>query len=311
MKASIPNIQKIVKSGLTSKAVLIPHLFRLKRASSGSLCSKFALTIGNLDEYQAYLMDLGMLYVGSETGILSGFEHVAEYDGTDSEFILQYLDVADERIADVVKAVEHAEIMAEPDWIDNWKLAENAKGFMLDGQCDGIPLTLFFFSSGIRELRHSFLHTDGVFKALKGEMLCLPTRVDAIRIGTFVYFLSKLGQSMLLSAEAIRQEARKTVDCIVKKGVIQNAAAFRQFASKGNNVRRLLRYNEMKLSELSDVTRGEKLRKTFGIHFQDGKLSIENQQQADQLIKVICDRGMTDPFADIPMEVSGARKWGM
>ena len=39
------------------------------------------------------------------------------------------------------------------------------------------------------------------------------------------------------------------------------------------------------------------------------KFDTTEPEVAEKLIKLLCNRGMVDPFDDTPKEVSGSKKW--
>ena len=52
-----------------------------------------------------------------------------------------------------------------------------------------------------------------------------------------------------------------------------------------------------------------KIGKKFKIPLDGDKFDINQQGAADKLVKLLCDRGMIEPFDNNPIEVSGAKKW--
>lgn len=49
--------------------------------------------------------------------------------------------------------------------------------------------------------------------------------------------------------------------------------------------------------------------KKFSIPLDGDKFDMSQPGAADKLVKLLCDRGMVDPFDDNPMEVSSSKKW--
>ena len=49
--------------------------------------------------------------------------------------------------------------------------------------------------------------------------------------------------------------------------------------------------------------------KKFNIPLDGDKFDTTNPDASDKLVKLLCDRGMVDPFDDNPMEVAGSKKW--
>ena len=53
----------------------------------------------------------------------------------------------------------------------------------------------------------------------------------------------------------------------------------------------------------------KKIGKKFKIPLDGDKFDMNQQGAADKLVKLLCDRGMIEPFDNNPIEVSGAKKW--
>ena len=49
--------------------------------------------------------------------------------------------------------------------------------------------------------------------------------------------------------------------------------------------------------------------KKFNIPLDGDKFDTTQQSAAEKIVKLLCDRGMVDPFDDNPMEVAGSKKW--
>lgn len=47
----------------------------------------------------------------------------------------------------------------------------------------------------------------------------------------------------------------------------------------------------------------------FSVKLTDGKLDASDPKDAERIVKILCNKGMTDPFENEAMEVSSARKW--
>ena len=47
----------------------------------------------------------------------------------------------------------------------------------------------------------------------------------------------------------------------------------------------------------------------FGLPLLEGKFDTTQNGVSEKLVKLLCNKGMVDPFDDLPMEVSSPRKW--
>ena len=53
----------------------------------------------------------------------------------------------------------------------------------------------------------------------------------------------------------------------------------------------------------------KRIANSFSIPLKNGKFDVANPADAENLVKIICQKGMIDPFDSEAREVSGARKW--
>ena len=47
----------------------------------------------------------------------------------------------------------------------------------------------------------------------------------------------------------------------------------------------------------------------FDIRLKDGKFDTADKNTSEKVIKLLCKKGMLDPFEDSPVEVSSAIAW--
>lgn len=69
----------------------------------------------------------------------------------------------------------------------------------------------------------------------------------------------------------------------------------------------LLHVPYLKKLENSDDRR--RLAEKFGLPLLEGKFDTTQNGVSEKLVKLLCNKGMVDPFDDLPMEVSSPRKW--
>ena len=48
---------------------------------------------------------------------------------------------------------------------------------------------------------------------------------------------------------------------------------------------------------------------TLALPLLEGKFDTTQNGVSEKLVKLLCNKGMVDPFDDLPMEVSSPRKW--
>ena len=62
---------------------------------------------------------------------------------------------------------------------------------------------------------------------------------------------------------------------------------------------------------ITNVKNRKKIAKKFNIKLTDDRNLFDAREEgvSDKIVKLLCQKGMVDPFDDSPMEVSGTRKW--
>lgn len=78
---------------------------------------------------------------------------------------------------------------------------------------------------------------------------------------------------------------------------------------KGVNPRRLVSLNKSHLNKLDDINERKSIAQKFNIPMVGDVFDTKKSDTTDKLIKVLCDRGMVDPFDNDAMEVTGSKKW--
>ena len=53
----------------------------------------------------------------------------------------------------------------------------------------------------------------------------------------------------------------------------------------------------------------ERIAKKFDIPVKDSFFDSEQDGASEKIVKLLCGKGMVDPFDDIPMEVAGSKNW--
>ena len=284
-------------------------LYRLNRSGSDMKCSTYKVDLPekSVEEYiKSLAVDCGE--------DIEQFERVLEYKGEGLEERLYWIGLDDAKITAVWKSIERAECDCEQEWVRNYRQGDSQmkfKGVMVDSEVNGEVITLFTIVNPVKCVEHAFFLSRNEFKEVDGPLLILPTKVGAIRFGNRIYFLSLAFLKLFIPKEEVNRESKKAVDSIVATGRIADEGAFRDYAMKGYNPRRLLNCDEKKVAIISDPKSGRTLREKFGIEMKNGKLIVSKQEEVDRLIKLVTNRGMVDPFnKDAAMEVSGAIKWG-
>ena len=90
---------------------------------------------------------------------------------------------------------------------------------------------------------------------------------------------------------------------------LQNSFIHAYLLGSGHNPRKFVSFNDGYLQELKNAKSRKKMAKKFNIPLYGDKFDTNQQGATDKIVKLLCNRGMIDPFNDNPMEVAGAKRW--
>ncbi len=99
------------------------------------------------------------------------------------------------------------------------------------------------------------------------------------------------------------------VSSIEQSDIITNKEIFSNIAKHGHNPRKFVAFSESRLNHLKDIKYRNKMAAQFGIPMDGGKFDTSKEGASDKLVRLLCNKGMVDPFEDLAVEVSGAKKW--
>lgn len=60
---------------------------------------------------------------------------------------------------------------------------------------------------------------------------------------------------------------------------------------------------------MTTVENRQRIAKKFNIPMIKDRFDSSCPETSDKLIKILCNRGMVDPFGNDPVEVAGSKKW--
>lgn len=174
---------------------------------------------------------------------------------------------------------------------------------------DGREVYLISARTPLMQLRHRFMKADHVYKAIKNPVLTLPTKLDVVIVDDTMFFLTIAGAQMFVSDSICRKIAEEKVEAIKQVKFVTGLEHFEEVAFRGSNVRRFLGYNEQRMKKLKELQCRKKIAGKFGIKTKNSKLDLSDPADAERFIKVVCNRGMEDPFDGKAVEVSSSKPW--
>ena len=79
----------------------------------------------------------------------------------------------------------------------------------------------------------------------------------------------------------------------------------------GHNPRRFVSFNEERLTALKKKAKRTSIAAKFSIPLDpaSGKFDTTVEGASEKIVKLLCNKGMLDPFDNDAVEVDGARQW--
>lgn len=224
--------------------------------------------------------------------------------------VVYWLDKANELISDEYNALINA--IANPD-TELDPLEFKAKAYVLRGivNLDGEekPIKLTSMQNPVISLKHKFLRANGAFTEITDKVISLRTSIDVIIMENTVYMLTLAGENLFNMERAYKAACTGKLVEIERCGIVTDFAAFSSVAGSGHNPRKFVSFNDAHLQKLRNARSRAKMARKFNIPMAGELFDTTQPGAIDKIVKLLCDRGMVDPFDDNPMEAAGSKKW--
>lgn len=258
----------------------------------------------------SFVAEISDRYIDGSKGVLNSYHDITEYNGSTVDRVIYWLDKINELIADEYDALITA--IANPD-TELDPLEFKARAYILRGivHLDGEekPIKLISMQNPVTSLKHKFLRSNGTFTEITDRVISLRTSIDVIIMEDTVYMLTLAGENLFNMERAYKAACTGKLVEIERCSIVTDFAAFSSVAGSGHNPRKFVSFNDAHLQKLKNAGSRTKIAKKFNIPM-DGELFDTTQPGAtEKIVKLLCDRGMVDPFDDNPMEVAGSKKW--
>lgn len=282
---------------------------RIKRNKSDRISyAAHALRIRPDEDWKDFLSEMRDLYVGLKTPILAEDFEVRPFDGMALDEREAFsIDVNDANInavyMDFCTAMRDASVEHSAE-----EIKPNAT--VIKGSCNnGMECVFISVHSPFSVLKHKFMRGDTDYKRLKEPVLSLTPKHDVAIVGNTMFFLTVAGVQVFLPESVYKKVASEKVECLSKVEWIGGLETLKKASQSGVNPRRFLAYNQECTTYLKEPKVRQKIAKKFGIKYVGGSFDLNDKVDAERFIKVICSRGMSDPFTDGPVEVTGSKNW--
>lgn len=262
---------------------------------------------GKLNEF---VSDISQRYTNVDKGVLNSFFSVTDYDGSTVDKTVYKLNISNELIKSEYEALIAA--IAVPDAeID--PLTFKARAYLLKGVIsldeDQHPVKMISMQSPVTTLNHKFWMRNGEFQEITDKVLSLRPTIDVVIIDDYIYMLTLAGENLFNMERSYRAICNIKVDTIGECAIVTDFESFKAIAGSGHNPRKFVSFNDAHLQKLKNANSRKKMARKFSIPLDGDKFDTTQPGTSDKLVKLLCDRGMLDPFDDNPMEVAGSKKW--
>ena len=160
-------------------------------------------------------------------------------------------------------------------------------------------------------LNRKFYYHKGEFIEYTDKMLSLKRTIDVLIVGDMTYFFTMAGEKLFNMERAYKLVCQQKIEEIALANIVNAPDQFSVKAKTGHNPRYFVSFNPERLKALQDRRVRMAIAKQFNIALDEkgDRFDTTNDKMSEKIIKLLCNRGMTDPFNRIAVEVDGARRW--
>lgn len=280
-----------------------------KRTGTGY--SSRQITLTPTERLNTLINDIAAIYTGNGKKAVTMYRAVREYDGTADAFTVYKLPSFHDLISE--EYATFVQIIANPNNEDD--PFEYTSAYLIKGQLemDGeiTPIKLISMQNPVTTLKHKFLRKRGTFEELSDKVLSLRPTMDVLVVGETVYFLTLAGENLFNMARSYKTVCHQKVEEVEQADIISGIENFKSTAETGHNPRRFIAFNESRLTALKKKNVRLAMAKRFSIPLDAAgdKFDATVEGATEKIVKLLCNKGMMDPFEKTAVEVDGARQW--
>ena len=307
---SISKIKSVFEN-LDSRDDWSLQLLQIKnsRRNGTSYCGR-EVTLSPKGTLMNFLTEINARYCSQEKGLENMFENVTDYDGSTIDKTIYKLEKDSELISNEYQLF--IEAIGNPDSELN-PLEFQAQAYVIKGVIsisgEDVAVKLISMQNPITSLSNKYWFSNGTFKEISDKVISLRKTIDVVIIDNTVYMLTLAGENLFNMERAYKSICEKKITNIIDLNIFNEAEIFRSVASRGHNPRKFLSFNESYLQKLTDANIRAIVSNKFNIPLFGDKFDMSKPGAADKIVKILCSRGMVDPFDQNPMEVSSSKKW--
>ena len=305
----VSEIEKIFEKISDTKkwTVSVLQITNSKREGISYLAREIVLSNNDIEEQ---IGDIRNSQVGTK-GIIKKYHSVEEYDGSASSDVIYHLSSSNSLIKDeyglLVNAIANADHEMDPNLM---KLRACVYRGSINLSGDDKMVYMISLQNPITTLKHKYLCNKGRYKKITENVLQLRPQIDVLFVDNDIYFMNMVGENLFNMERSYKKLCIEYTAVIEESNIIIGIDMFKQTAQSGANPRRFVSYDHKRLEKLQSNKRTrEKIAKQFNIPVTEGNLDVSLAENSEKLVKLLCKKGMTDPFEDSAVEVPSAKKW--
>lgn len=307
---SIDRIKSIFRAVNTCEAwsLQLLKITNSKRNGTGYLTREIILAPeGRLF---SFISEVSERYIDAQKGEINKYNDVRNYDGTMIDKTVYVLDKDSELVCDEFQLLLGA--IANPD-VEIDPLAMNAQAYIINGMItlNDVQCAVKFVSmqKPVTNLKHKFMRANGTFTEIDDKVISLKSTVDVIIFENKIYMLTLAGENLFNMERAYKAICSSKIEDVKEANIISDENVFENVASTGHNPRKFVGFSETRLEKLKNANTRKKVSKQFEIPLNGNEFDTSTPEVAERLVKILCNRGMMDPFEDNAVEVDGSKKW--
>lgn len=280
-----------------------------KRTGTGY--SSRLITLTPNERLATLVNDIAAIYTGHGKKAVTMYRSVREYDGTADALTVYKLSSSHELISE--EYATFVQVIADPNSEND--PFEYTSAYLLKGQLEmsgeNIPIKLISMQNPVTTLKHKFLRKRGEFEELSDKVLSLRPTMDILVVGETVYFLTLAGENLFNMSRSYKAVCHQKVEEVEQSDIISGIENFKSTAETGHNPRRFIAFNESRLTALKKKNVRIAMAKRFSIPLDANgdKFDATVEGASEKIVKLLCNKGMIDPFEKTAVEVDGARQW--
>lgn len=288
------------------------QLLRIKNSKrNGTFYSGREITLSPDGALKAFVEEIANRYTVGDKAVLNTFINgVTEYNGSTIDKTIYKLDSTSALISAEYDSLINA--IATPDnEID--PLEFRARAYLLKGlitlDAEEKSVKLISMQTPVTSLKHKFLRANSTFEEISDKVISLSTSIDVVIVDDTVYMLTLAGENLFNMERAYKATCADKLSNIEECDIVTDFSVFSNIAGSSHNPRKFVSFNDSYLQKLKNVANRKKMAQKFNIPLVGDKFDTTQSGASEKLVKLLCDRGMVEPFDNTPMEVAGSKKW--